>query len=492
MIFFDIIPSVKNIFTNFSNTVKHIWQTLSDKLKHFIDRRPFISFLGVLAALFLAVVAGNALRQPPKTLPTPQASPTPVHVFQLTSSPHMTVEAKIEKSGVIKLVAQTSGVVQKIRKHENDHVRRGTPLFSLSTSYQGGNIPDLNRQLAARNEQFLQDTYDESKSAIEGQKQIASLTETQAEQLRSISRQSINETNSLINLDNDIIASIDAQIQTLQNANPGDPTILGLKEQKTIYLSSLNGAKAAVRNTQYQSDDTKEPAQIASTLRDLTLKQLDVQEKMLDLNKDVSHLNLRISQVNESLMFPGSPCPGTIERMYVKVGQAVTPGTLLAAIRGDKNTATAVALVSDDVAQHMSRVALSQVTLKDKTISLAPISISQEPTDGSLHSVIYQLPDEDASSLSDGSFVSISLPMGASYTTGLPFVPLDAIYQTQDSAYVYVIGRDANGQQVVTAKNVTLGNVFGHDVEVQSGLSATDQVITDRSVVGGERVSVAQ
>lgn len=486
---------MKNIISSLKSRLDALRNGISNKIKNFIDKRPFLSFLGILLFLFIAVVVSNKLRQPPKEAVPVAPAPKTVQTFHLTSNPELRVQAKIEKSGVIKLVAQTSGVVQKIKKVEGEHVKRGTTIFSLSTSYQGGNIPSLNKQVSKRNYKFQLDTYDNQKNAIEQQRQIALKNETQASQLRSISRQSIDETNSLINLDNDIIASLDAQIQNLQNTNVGganDSLILQAKQAKMGTLTSLNIAKSAVRNTIYLSDDNNEPAQVAALQRDVTLKQLDTQAKMVDLNKDLSQLNLRISQVSEQLMFPASPCPGTIERIYVKVGQVVNPGTVLASIRGDMNTATAIALVSGDVTQNISRVAKSTLYLPKETISLSPQSISLEPTDGTLHSVIYQLPEEHAAELADGEFVEVSLPVGALYSTHLSFVPLDAVYQTQDAAYVYVVTLDSNQHQVATVRTVTLGNVYGHYIEVKSGLEASDKVITDRNVVGGETVTPAQ
>src|SRR5258708_13213242 len=193
---------------------------LLQKFRTFIASHPFPSFFGLLGLLLVLIKIGNRLRQVPTQKRGTPSEPKLVQAYQTGAAPTLRVQAKIEKSGVIKLVAQTAGVVQKINKTEGQHVKRGTRLFSFSTSYQGGNIPDLTRQITARNLQFQNDTYSTQKDVIDKNRQVATKVETQASQLRSISRQSIDETNSLISLDETIIASLSAQVQNLQNLDP--------------------------------------------------------------------------------------------------------------------------------------------------------------------------------------------------------------------------------------------------------------------------------
>ena len=46
--------------------------------------------------------------------------------------------------------------------------------------------------------------------------------------------------------------------------------------------------------------------------------------------------------------------------------------------------------------------------------------------------------------------------------TRIPFVPLDAVVQTQEKAFVYVV----DSKNVARAKKVTLGNIQGRYVEI--------------------------
>ena len=477
---------MKNFFSSLSKRLKNMFSGLWNALKKNIDKRPFVSFFVLMAGLMAAVVIGNQLRKPPAEVAQTVPAPKVVNVYQIGATPNIQMQAKIEKSGVIQIVAQSAGIVQKITKNEGDHVKRGTQLFSLSTNYQGGNISSLNRQLAQKNFSFLSDNYDTQKGAIDLQRQLAQKAETQTEQLRSITRDSFGQTQSLIDLDNDIVASMDAQINNLQNAPDASSAaaLLQTKEAKAQILNGLNAVQQALNSNKYLADDNNQPAQIAGMQRDLTLKQLDIQDRMIDLNKDLSQINLRITQVNESLMYPASPCPGTVERIYVKVGQSVTPGTPLAEIRGDMNTATAVVLVAPEVASTISTTVPSTLMIGGQKLQLYPRSISQEPTDNGLNSVIYTIPEGYASQFTNNSDVQMSLPVGTNYARAeTPYVPLDAIYQTPDTSSVLVIEKNVAKNRIIK-----LGNVSGEYVQVLSGVNPGDQVITDRNVIEGDAV----
>jgi multidrug efflux pump subunit AcrA (membrane-fusion protein) len=66
-----------------------------------------------------------------------------------------------------------------------------------------------------------------------------------------------------------------------------------------------------------------------------------------------------------------------------------------------------------------------------------------------------------------------------------PFVPLDAVYQTEDTASVFV---ELGGS--VKEKKITLGQIYGDFIQVESGLLKGDQVILNRNVVSGDKVIV--
>jgi multidrug efflux pump subunit AcrA (membrane-fusion protein) len=463
---------------------------LRAKLVKGINRFPLLSFIILLAALVGVIAVGNQLRQP-KVSDTPEAPlMKEVEVYSLTSSPQIIVQAQVEKSGIIKLVAQTGGVVQKIKATEGDHVKRGQSLFSLSTNYQGGNVLSVSRKISYKTYKNTVDTYPLQKDSINASRDIALKAETQQADLRSIARQSIDETKSLISLNEQVVNGIDEQIKAEEAGAADVATITQLKSMKAQVVGALNGLRSGLRNTEYLNDENQESAEIGRLTRDNTLRQLEIQDKALDLSKDLALLNLRIAQINEALMYPASPCPGTVERVYVKIGQNVTPGTVLATIRGDDNTASAVALVSAEVAQSASRLMASTAQINGQPVLLQTRYISQEPTDGSLHAITFSVPDEVASLVTNESFIQVELPVGVGLSSSNAiYIPLDAVYQSQAGATVFIAEKDGD-QTKAKSRSVTLGQVFGRFVEVIDGIQTGDQVIINRNVIQDDIVTV--
>ena len=479
--------------TNSLNTkLKLLWQ---HALKT-IDAHPMRSFWTLLILLLGLIVVGNIFRQPPKQNEVKAQTPKTVQIYGIGSAPKVTLQAKIEKSGALKLFAQSPGFVQSITASEGDLVHKGQNLFWLANNPSGGTLPTLSRQIAQKNYEFAANNFDLQIELINKRRDIANKTSDQAQQLRDITSQSATETAGLISLNQDILTALDSQLNQLQaNSASGsaDSLILQTKQAKTGVVSALNSLQTAQRTAQLQSDGGKAPAQLADLSKDLTLKQLDLEEKSLNLNREISQLNLRIAQVTESLMYPSSPCDGVIERVNIFIGQSVTPGALLATLTCNKNLATAVLSVSQQLAQNLSRIDKSVITVNNQPVFLMPRYISHEPTEGTLHTVIYDIPEEQAVALTNGSFITMSVPVAANRALSSdPFVPIDAIYQTQTEAFLYVAAPGPNDTRTATSRKVTLGSLFGEYIEVTDGLKTGDQVITNRNVIEGDVVLLNQ
>ncbi len=454
----------------------------------FVENRPLTSFAILLAILLLLIVAGKIL-QTPQVEVQPEIVTKEVEVFKIGTSPTLRVSAQIEKSQVVQIVAQTAGIVQKINVYEGIDVSRGTTLISLSNNYLGSNVASLQRQLATAQYQNVLGTYDLQKDLINKQRDIAQKTNANAADLRNITQQSLDDTRSLISLNDEIVSSLDKNIANLEATNVGganDALILQTKELKAQLLAGQNQARATLRSSDYSSNGSNAPAQLSDLQKDIALKQLDLQEKMLNLNKETSLLQLKIAQVNESLMFPAAPFNGRVERVHVIVGQSVSPGTPLITFAGSSKTAVAVALVPRNIAASVSKLSPSTLKIDTDSIDVTPTYISQEATSGQLYSVIYEIPQNQLDRLTNKSYVDIDIPIGYNFTTNAaPFIPLDAIHQTQEKSIIYVASGDR-----AKSREVTLGEVEGKYIQVASGLDASDLIIISRNVTDNDKIKI--
>jgi multidrug efflux pump subunit AcrA (membrane-fusion protein) len=477
-----IIQPIVNIF-------KHI----SQRLLQFIDRKPFLSFFGLLGILVLCIVIGSILRKPSDAVTTEHKEPQEVDIFSIGAAPKMKFSGRVEKSGVITIPAQTGGIVNRIDVQPGQQIQRGNRLISLSSNYNGASIPSLSRQIAAQNYKQVEENYPLQMEMLAKRREIAQKTDAQADKLRDIASKSIDDTNSQISLNEQIVNSLHGQIEYLEQTNTGgnnDQTILQMQQAKSGVLSGLSALKNALRTTEYQVSNENEPARLSDVGRELTEKQLDIEEKSINMSKEIAQLNLRIAQVGESLLYPSAPSAGVVERVFVRPGQSVGPGTPLLSFVSDKNIANIIVKVSPEIAKQLSRIDPSTLRIGDKQLELVPRYVSTEPTDGTLHSVLFTLSEEDSRSLADGSNVRVEIPIGlAQSTASVPYVPIDAVFQTQDTSIIYIATQSAEGNYIVQGREVELGPIFGSFVEVQQGLFPTDQVILNRNVIAGDAVT---
>lgn len=444
------------------------------KTTTFIKRRPLGSFFIGLGLLFLFIIIGNVFQQ--KRVAQPTTPPVKaVRVYSIGDTPKATFQAKIEKSGVVTIVAQTGGVVQSINVTEGDQVGKGQTLIVLSSNYQGGNAPAVQTQIASAQYQHVLDTFDKQKELIQKQRDVANLSDENSDKQRDIAKQSLDATNQLI---------ADSQAY-LDGFKISDPT-------KTVTINQLQGGinqlRDAARNLDYSQSGDNPPAKLSNNQKDIAVKQLDLQEKSLGLEKEISRLQLSLAYINEATMYPASPFAGTVERINVEVGQMVNPGTILATIAAHDIATTAVVTVPENISKIILSGEPSELVINGKKVAVMPYHVSTQATEGQLYSVVYTVPQEYQSALAVDAYVPINVPIAPAEEVAKvdPFIPLDAVYQSQEKAFVLVV---EEGKAVT--KEVTLGHVYGSYVEALRGIASGDHVIVDRTVIAGERVQIS-
>ncbi len=456
-----------------------------------VDRRPMLWFFILLLLLTGAIVAGNYLRKPPETIDNKNTSPKEVTLYALDGTPEIVVDAKVDKSGVVKIVAQSGGIVNTVLVKEGAKVRAGQTLVSLSSNYQGGTVQTVQRQLAQKNYDSLAANYDTQKDLIIKRRDIANNVDTQADEMRAIADKSLGDTRATITANEDMLRSLDSQIAAMEANNvdgANSATIAQSKQARAQLVSALGQLRSGLRTAEYQAASDKAPATLSDRQREVTLEGLDLEEKGLDVQKDVAQLNLRLAQIGESLMYPSSPFAGVVERVYVKKGQVVAPGTPIAQVTGGITSVRAVALLSEQIADRVSRIEMSKVKIGNETVEMLPTYVSGEATDGMMFAVSYAISAKYVDSFTDGGNILITIPLSQEEDSNVLYVPMDALYQTEEASYLFVAEIQENGELHATEKKVSLGAINGNYVEVVEGLDKGDRVIVDRNVVSGDLV----
>jgi multidrug efflux pump subunit AcrA (membrane-fusion protein) len=453
------------------------------KTTGFVKRRPFISFFVVLLLLLGLILLGSTVFKPQPLEEKPQAQVKQVSTFKIGSSPKVSAQAQVEKSGVIKIVAQMPGIVSSINFLEGDEVAKGKALLNLSSNYQGGNAMSLSRQIAGTQLDLARQTFDTQVDLIKKQREVAERTDANNE-LRDIGNRSLDETRSLLDLNESLLSTL--QSQATGSADLSDPAAFQAASQRAQLQAAVNQLRQAARTTEFQSASDRPPAQLSDLQREITLKNLEVQEKSLEANKQITSLQYQLALVNEAQMYPASPFAGVVERVHVKVGQAVNPGTVLVTFTQNEDDITLNAKVPENIAKNVSQFENSIIHVRGRSLELMPYYVSSEATEVQLYSVLYVLEDSYKELFTDGGYVSVEIPVGAPDTNSVvPFIPIDSVFQTQEESIVFVL-QDGKAQ----SKKVTLGDVQGRFVAVQEGIGANDELILSRNVVEGDQVNV--
>ncbi|MFC1790100.1 efflux RND transporter periplasmic adaptor subunit [Patescibacteria group bacterium] len=480
-----VLKKIKQVFKKSKQTSLSFFKSFAKAFKRNLFRNLFLTLLG----LFLLIIASSWLEKRNNHQAPISSQPIPVHTFQVGTVPSIQVLGRIEKTQVVQVRAQTNGIVNKIYVKEGSQItaRKGALIY-LATNYQGGNISSLQRQLAQKQYQFTADNYDLQKDLLSKQKELASSTETNFTRLREISESSLEETRSLLDTNQDILNYFNANLENYEatdSSNLNRDLIAQTKQLKSSFQAAANQISSALRSLEYQTDTDAPPSQLATLQKDLALKQLAMQEKSLDLNKEITLLQLRLTQIQESLSFPPSPVSGIIQKVHVKTNDFVSPGQPLFTIQAlNQESAKISILVSADIAQKVSTLEKCKLYLDQEVVKITPSFISSEATDGTLHTIVFYLPEAYSNQVTSSSFIKVDLPLGISQSgTTIPVIPIDSVYQTNQKAFVFV---SEDGQ--AKSKEIQLGEILGQFVTITSGLDGNFSIITDRYVIDGDLV----
>ena len=216
--------------------------------------------------------------------------------------------------------------------------------------------------------------------------------------------------------------------------------------------------------------------------KDIALKQLDVQEKALDLGRQVAGIQYNLALVQEGMMNPSAPYEAVVERIFVEKGEIVNPGTPIAIVRCLDIETSAVIRVPRTIALSISRTEPTIFLFGSKKVSALPSYVSAVATDGQLHTIVYTLP-EGVTNTTDKEYVSVEVPVVSASESAIPYIPIDSVYQSQDETTVNIVDGDK-----VSSRKIELGGVYGSFVEVVSGLNRGDKVILNRNVVTGDKI----
>src|SRR5438876_3735173 len=165
--------------------IKQFFARIYGFVKGDIRKRPLVNFyLALFVFVFIIFLSSRfQVVSPAEVVKAPLKE---VSLYSIGSVPKIKVEAQVEKSGVVTVVALSGGVVQKINYREGDKVGVGDTLVSLSSNYQGGNVQSVQRVLANNQYGAAVDNFGLQKSLIQDQRNVATTSAENTNKMRDV------------------------------------------------------------------------------------------------------------------------------------------------------------------------------------------------------------------------------------------------------------------------------------------------------------------
>jgi multidrug efflux pump subunit AcrA (membrane-fusion protein) len=146
------------------------------KTARFITQHPLISFGLSLSVLFAIIFVSNAIRSQNDEDVQLINVAKKVQTMPMANGKYAELSAKVEKDGVITIHATAPGIVHDIYVEEGQNIRNGQSIAYLSDTYGGGNSADVNYQIAARQSETQNETFEKRIGIIDDQRDDVSKT----------------------------------------------------------------------------------------------------------------------------------------------------------------------------------------------------------------------------------------------------------------------------------------------------------------------------
>lgn len=140
------------------------------KIGRGIIKRPLLSFVGALLVLFLIIFVSDRLRMQTDDVVEQEVPVKMVETVRADNGQYAELSGRVEKDGVVTVIAHVSGIVHGLYVEDGQEVRKGQRIAYLSDTYGGGSSAAVGHQIAARQSQSQDETFEKRMSTIDDQR----------------------------------------------------------------------------------------------------------------------------------------------------------------------------------------------------------------------------------------------------------------------------------------------------------------------------------
>ena len=233
----------------------------------------------------------------------------------------------------------------------------------------------------------------------------------------------------------------------------------------------------ALAKTLYQRQKNLWDQGIGTEVQLLT-SQTNVTTLQNQLSQIAEQVKVAQEQLNTSNIY--SDVTGIADVVNIRVGETFTGATAGGPQIKIVNTSSlkVVTSVPENYISRLHKGSAAEVTVTDiNKIIKAPVSLLSQSVDPSNRGFIAEIKVPFDSQLKPNQSAKVRIMDYSSLHTIV--IPVNTIQTDETGKYVYVLEKISSGKTVAKKKTINIGEVYGNNVEVKTGLTAGEQLITE-------------
>ncbi|MBS1497453.1 MAG: efflux RND transporter periplasmic adaptor subunit [Bacteroidetes bacterium] len=196
------------------------------------------------------------------------------------------------------------------------------------------------------------------------------------------------------------------------------------------------------------------------------------------------------AQLNTSNIY--SDVSGIADIVNIRVGETFTGMTAAGPQIKIVNTSSlkVVTSVPENYTSRLHKGSPAQITVTDvNTVINAPVSLLSQSVDPANRGFVAEIKVPYNPLLKPNQAAKVRILDYSSAKTIV--IPINTVQTDENGKYVYVLVKSSNGRSVAKKKSINLGEVYGNNAEVKTGLQAGDELITEgyQNIYDGQNIT---
>ncbi|MEO5941920.1 MAG: efflux RND transporter periplasmic adaptor subunit [Ferruginibacter sp.] len=204
--------------------------------------------------------------------------------------------------------------------------------------------------------------------------------------------------------------------------------------------------------------------------------------------------NVKVSQTQMNTANVYSDVAGIADIVNIRVGETfsgmVATGPQIKIV--NTSSLKVVTSVPENYISKLHKGSPAEITISDiNKIIKAPITLISQSVDPSNRGFTADIKVPYNPQLKPNQAAQVRILDYSSANTIV--IPINTVQTDETGKYVYVLQKTGNGKAVAKKKSINIGEVYGNNAEVKTGLQAGDQLITEgyQNIYEGQNITTA-